>query len=282
VFKKGSIEYFNYSYQKKMGASDQCQDTNPTYGPNLQEIWCCNPDNQYYNGKVGNYCIRHYKYSEYCPNGCKDGACIQGTTPPIATSTPPVSACQTITIGNSRYRLEPCNIKAEMIDGSGNKNFNFTIVQEGEKTVYGFTVYGYGVRFPTYGILGGYSSGGARGSLLMNKYFNDNVLRANGMSPMRYSGYLPIKIYHGSAIAANQKELRLNINLLVNSKTVSCPKPYHVLTSDNRCVWSCGTGTTPNNANNECVCKPGFAQYGVDQFGRRICREVIQTTNSLY
>ncbi|CAF4800246.1 unnamed protein product, partial [Rotaria sp. Silwood1] len=50
-----------------------------------------------------------------------------------------------------------------------------------------------------------------------------------------------------------------------------CPKPYHVVTSDSRCVWSCGQGTQPDATTNECVCQDGYYETGTDQFGRRIC-----------
>ncbi|MBI4094380.1 MAG: hypothetical protein HY436_01075 [Candidatus Liptonbacteria bacterium] len=53
--------------------------------------------------------------------------------------------------------------------------------------------------------------------------------------------------------------------------TTSCPAPYHVLTFDGRCVWSCGAGTQPSNTTNECVCQAGYVQTGTDAFGRRVC-----------
>ncbi len=54
--------------------------------------------------------------------------------------------------------------------------------------------------------------------------------------------------------------------------TTECLAPYHVLTSDNRCVWSCSEGTQPSNvAPYDCVCKPGLTQTGTDEFGRAIC-----------
>ncbi|MCA8932869.1 MAG: hypothetical protein KDA49_10410, partial [Rhodospirillaceae bacterium] len=52
----------------------------------------------------------------------------------------------------------------------------------------------------------------------------------------------------------------------------ACPPPYHVQTSDGRCVWSCATGTQPDPASGQCVCQPGRAQIGQDQFGRRVCQ----------
>ncbi|CAF0790228.1 unnamed protein product [Rotaria sordida] len=50
-----------------------------------------------------------------------------------------------------------------------------------------------------------------------------------------------------------------------------CLEPYHVVTSDKRCVWSCGEGTEPDNTTNECVCQKGYYETGTDGFGRRIC-----------
>lgn len=49
-----------------------------------------------------------------------------------------------------------------------------------------------------------------------------------------------------------------------------CQGPYRVVNGD-RCVWSCGSGTQPDFALNECVCREGFNETGVDQFGRRVC-----------
>jgi len=51
----------------------------------------------------------------------------------------------------------------------------------------------------------------------------------------------------------------------------SCLKPYHVLTSDGRCVWSCGTGTQPDFATQQCKCQSGYTQTGVDSLGRITC-----------
>ncbi|MBI5411567.1 S-layer homology domain-containing protein [Candidatus Peregrinibacteria bacterium] len=55
----------------------------------------------------------------------------------------------------------------------------------------------------------------------------------------------------------------------------SCPKPYHVLTSDNRCVWSCGVGTTPDNASNQCACQNGYEKSGTDGLGRLVCKKIV-------
>jgi hypothetical protein len=52
----------------------------------------------------------------------------------------------------------------------------------------------------------------------------------------------------------------------------TCVAPYHGLTPDGRCVWSCSVGTEPSNvAPYECVCRLGFTETSTDQFGRRVC-----------
>ena len=51
-----------------------------------------------------------------------------------------------------------------------------------------------------------------------------------------------------------------------------CPGPYRVETADGRCVWSCGQGTRPDPASNQCVCQRGLREVGQDRFGRRVCR----------
>ena len=56
------------------------------------------------------------------------------------------------------------------------------------------------------------------------------------------------------------------------AQPAACPGPYRVRTSDGRCVWSCGTGTRPDPATNQCVCQTGYSERGVDRFGRRVCR----------
>ncbi|UJR10329.1 hypothetical protein I4U23_014535 [Adineta vaga] len=55
-------------------------------------------------------------------------------------------------------------------------------------------------------------------------------------------------------------------------RDIECPSPYHVLTDDNRCVWSCSEGTTPDDNSNECICQSGLVETSTDQFGRRICK----------
>jgi peptidoglycan hydrolase-like protein with peptidoglycan-binding domain len=82
-------------------------------------------------------------------------------------------------------------------------------------------------------------------------------------------------------IVSNSNGTTNSMPLTVTSGTVStCPAPYHVLTSDNRCVWSCSVGTTPNNATNECSCQSGLTQTGTDSFGRRTCSDYPVTSTA--
>lgn len=60
-----------------------------------------------------------------------------------------------------------------------------------------------------------------------------------------------------------------------------CPAPYHVSIND-RCVWSCGLGTTPDRESYECICKEGFELYGYDNFQRRLCKEYDCTSRELW
>ena len=51
----------------------------------------------------------------------------------------------------------------------------------------------------------------------------------------------------------------------------ACAGPYRVLTSDNRCVWTCAAGTRPDRASNTCTCQTGLSPNGRDRFGRLTC-----------
>ena len=140
-----------------------------------------------------------FRYYPYCSNGCVDGACVE-EEPDYCT----------LVLDNSTYELYPCELNTSMVDGAGNVDFKFHIIQRGAPVSYGFSVYGYGEGFPTYGTIGT-SSGGAQGNTTISRYFNDDYLNFDPSNPV-YSGYLPIKIYHGSA-SGNDPELRFNINL---------------------------------------------------------------------
>ena len=55
-----------------------------------------------------------------------------------------------------------------------------------------------------------------------------------------------------------------------------CQGPYHVLTNDGRCVWSCSQGTQPA-PNGECERRPGLVEAGQDNHGRCVCTAPPQT-----
>jgi hypothetical protein len=130
-------------------------------------------------------------------------------TPPI---TPTAALCTPITINGTTYSLSPCTITATMVHGQGNKNFSATIVGSG---LYGFSTRGYGVGFPTYGIIANTASGGAQGSFPLGLYFNDSYLTANGDQPKTYTGYLPVHIFQGSETGNDNNFLNLGITLTV-------------------------------------------------------------------
>ncbi|MFA6295223.1 MAG: peptidoglycan-binding protein [Candidatus Paceibacterota bacterium] len=139
------------------------------------------------------------------------------TPRPTPTSTPTptilaVAICSPITVDGKTYSLSPCNITATMVDGQGNKSFSATIVGSGG---YGFSTRGYGVGFPTYGIIANTASGGVGGSFPLSLYFNDKYLSANGDQPRTYTGYLPIHIFHGSETGYDNNFLYLGVTLTV-------------------------------------------------------------------
>ncbi len=103
------------------------------------------------------------------------------------------------------YKLEPCGIDTQMVNGEWNQNFSFTIIPSKEDASYSFSVYWYGEWFPTYGILWWASSGGARWNTQINKYFSDKSL-----TEPKYNWYLRILVRQNNI----EKELRFNINLL--------------------------------------------------------------------
>ncbi len=139
---------------------------------------------------------------------------INGGTNINCTASRAFPACNTVTISGKTYKLSPCNLTATMVDGQGDKTFTTTIVATGS---YGFSVYGYGNGFPTYGILGD-SSGGAYGNQTLNFHFSDSILNSDGISPKTYNGYLPIHIYQGSETGTDNNYLNFNINLTVTMR----------------------------------------------------------------
>jgi hypothetical protein len=126
--------------------------------------------------------------------------------------TPVVAKLESVTVNGAIYTLEPSVINFKMIETHGNKNFSATIHGKGP---YGFSVYGYGFGFPTYGIIPDTSSGGVFDDFKLKFYFNDSVLHADGDKPHTYSGYIPIHVYQGSENGFDTNYLKLKINLTV-------------------------------------------------------------------
>ncbi len=129
------------------------------------------------------------------------------------TAEKPVNECYPNVILNGvTYSLDPCTINASMVKGGGDKPFSVKINTSTINPLYGFSVFGYGVGFPTYGIIGT-SSGGAQGSTTLDFEFKESVLE-KGV----YKGYLPIHIFNGSEMGGEDSThyLRLKIILKVN------------------------------------------------------------------
>ena len=123
--------------------------------------------------------------------------------------------CQ-VTLEGITYQLSPCEINASMTDGAGDKEFSFKIDQVSETRSYGFGVYGYGEGFPTYGIITTPSSGGALGDVSFRSVLKDQYLNSESGQTNKYAGYLPIKVYYGSAGTGVEKTLKLMVNVDVS------------------------------------------------------------------
>ena len=74
-----------------------------------------------------------------------------------------------------------------MYDGGGDRIFDAVILQEGETRVYGFATYGYGVGFPTYGILGA-----AFAAMFSLCFWNITTLIYIKLKFGRTTGYFPV------------------------------------------------------------------------------------------
>ena len=122
------------------------------------------------------------------------------------------TAPATVTVNGSTYSLDPNAIVATMVHGKGNKDFAVTIRGSG---LYGFSVHGYGVGFPTYGIIADTASGGADGDFTLRLHFNDSYLMPDGDKPKTYSGYIPIHIFQGSETCFDTNYLNLSVTLTV-------------------------------------------------------------------
>ena len=131
------------------------------------------------------------------------------TTKPVAKRADP--CYPDVNLNGVTYSVSPCTINDTLIHGNGDKPFTVVIKTSTLNPLYGFSVFGYGVGFPTYGITG-VSSGGAQGNTTLNLNFRDGVLK-KGL----YKGYLPIHIFNGSEMGGEDstRYLKVIINLIV-------------------------------------------------------------------
>ncbi|MEI8249141.1 MAG: hypothetical protein WCG07_01445, partial [Candidatus Taylorbacteria bacterium] len=96
--------------------------------------------------------------------------------------------------------------------GHGDKAFE--VLLHGSD-LYGFSVRGYGVGFPTYGIIPDTASGGVMGDIMLRLHFNDNYLNPDGDKPKTYSGYIPIHVFQGSETGFDTNFVYLSVTLTV-------------------------------------------------------------------
>ncbi len=106
---------------------------------------------------------------------------------------PEVQCPQSTTFNGVTYSLEPCSVETTMVHGQGNRAVS-TNIMVSTSTLYGFTVYGYGIGFPTYGVSSNTSSGGAQGNEPLSLRFIDSYLPIEGGQAKTYSGYIPIDV----------------------------------------------------------------------------------------
>lgn len=127
----------------------------------------------------------------------------------------------TITVDSTKFTVDPGYIEATIYEGEKDKKFTFKIVPVTDMNLhsYGFTVFGYGNGFPTYGVLTDIASGGASGIVYITGTFSSEVFKLDKPDqPKVFMAKLPIRIYHGSASRFNQQFLYLPIKLTVIPK----------------------------------------------------------------
>jgi hypothetical protein len=122
------------------------------------------------------------------------------------------TAVPAITVNGAVYTLGTNAIVATMIHGQGDKSFEVALHGHG---LYGFSVYGYGVGFPTYGIIADTASGGVVDDFTLKLHFSDAYLSPDGDMPKTYSGYLPIHVFQGSETGFDTNYFRLPVTVTV-------------------------------------------------------------------
>jgi hypothetical protein len=129
----------------------------------------------------------------------------------------PHKAFTVLTVNDNDYWLEPSSINVEITEKDVDAEFSFTIHQE-TTGLYGFSIHGYGVGFPTYAILANENSGGAKGNQVIHAKVTNAVFTADGTKSKKYTAYLPIHIYLGSETGRDSNFLKLPITITVKPK----------------------------------------------------------------
>ena len=117
-----------------------------------------------------------------------------------------------VVISGITYSLGTNAIVATMVHGHGDKAFEVPLHGS---DLYGFSVRGYGVGFPTYGIIADTASGGVMGDINLKLHFNDSYLNPDGDKPKTYSGYIPIHVFQGSETGFDTNFVYLPVTLTV-------------------------------------------------------------------
>ena len=130
-----------------------------------------------------------------------------GPTAMAHTNTLPI-----LNINGIAYSLSTNYVSASMVHGQGNKNFEISLHGSG---LYGFSVYGYGDGFPTYGIIADTASGGVINDTVLKLHFNDTYLVPEGNRPKTYSGTLPIHIYQESENGFDTNYFHVKVSVTV-------------------------------------------------------------------
>ena len=125
--------------------------------------------------------------------------------------------CPSLTLEGVVYKVAPCLIEDTIREGDPDKSFEI-ILTESDRKSYSYTVHGYGVGFPTYGIICNEASGGASWSTTIHGRFVNNIFHADGKVPRVYSGYLPIHIYLESENGRDNNYIKLPVTLTVLPK----------------------------------------------------------------
>lgn len=119
----------------------------------------------------------------------------------------------TTTVNGILYTTDIPALVVEMKSGR-DTTVMFTIVQT-ERRLYGFSVHGYGVGMPIYGLIADVSSGGAVGQQVIGVRAHSSVFPLENGKRKTYTGYLPIHIYEGSETGLDSNYIKLPVRVTV-------------------------------------------------------------------